>query len=474
MTTPRSNNVGNHRSRPGIVLLVTLILLVVLATLGYTLSVRVAAQRYRSRYVIDYQAARSGRDSAVKYALATLEDISPQLISRPNEPDFSDLFYLSEEQYREILEAWAEQKALQEEEDFEANNFDYANRLTGGTRLNDFNDMNGVNDVNYFGDGFADFNDPNSLVIPGPYGPPWPFVTQPAEFEIGSAKVRIEIEDENAKYPVGWMLVDDDKVQRETLAGFQTFCEWMDVNEVESDKLASELKEIAKMKPFKVEFRPIRKREPIGRQPTRRVPSRGSQRRQPVTRRTPGRYRTTTVSVSQQINEQAADLGKLLHSSLLDAELLARPTIISETRKESTLKYMGTWGSIKVNVNTAPRHVLEAAFMFGGDADKIAEEIIQRRRTQPFEDLDDLKRTLFRYSQAVSDCEKYITTVSNFFTVRVTAVSGVAKASTVIAITKDMAEDADASASASGGAARPETKDEKGDKKMNVVAIISS
>ncbi|GAI37334.1 unnamed protein product, partial [marine sediment metagenome] len=65
------------------------------------------------------------------------------------------------------------------------------------------------------------------------------------------------------------------------------------------------------------------------------------------------------------------------------------------------------------------------------------EEIIQRRRIEPFADMQDLKTELFRYSDSIGECEKYITTVSRFFTIRVTAVSGVAKASTVIAITKD-------------------------------------
>ncbi|HEC02357.1 MAG TPA: hypothetical protein ENI81_02375, partial [Phycisphaerales bacterium] len=60
---------GNRR---GVVLLVTLVLLIVLSTLGYTLSSRVAAQRHRNQYIIDYTAARYACDSAVRYAIATL------------------------------------------------------------------------------------------------------------------------------------------------------------------------------------------------------------------------------------------------------------------------------------------------------------------------------------------------------------------------------------------------------------------
>ncbi len=98
---------------------------------------------------------------------------------------------------------------------------------------------------------------------------------------------------------------------------------------------------------------------------------------------------------------------------------------------------MGMWGTMKININTAPRHVLEAAFIFGGDEVPIAEEIIQRRREEPFKDIQDLKKALFRYSDSIGRCEKFITTVSRFFTIKVTVVSGVAKASSVIAITKD-------------------------------------
>ena len=112
MVNESLNNCNNCRRRPGIVLLITLVILVVLSTLGYTLSSRVATQRHRDQYIVDYSKARYGCDSAVKYALATLEEISVQLISRPNEPDFSDLFILSEAEYQELLEYWALESQL--------------------------------------------------------------------------------------------------------------------------------------------------------------------------------------------------------------------------------------------------------------------------------------------------------------------------------------------------------------------------
>jgi hypothetical protein len=434
MRTAGDNRAGYLRS--GIALLVTLVLLVVLSVLMLTLSTRMSAQRHRDRYIIDYQKALYARDSAVKYALATLDDMNtPMLIERPNEPDFSDLFMMSEEQYREVLDAWnAEREGTSYTErqsdakrDFRPPNFE-------DMSPNDVNGFGDMNDTSYTGT-FGDFNDPNSQRIPGPYGPPWPFVTEPVEFEIGTAKVRIEVEDENAKYPIGWAIVDDKSIQREAVAGFETFCEWMEVNDVEIESLEDQLKQISEIKSFKVDFKTITQmeRQPI---PT---PTTSTSTRTSRSRVRPTRMRTvrTTISVADQIKEQSADFAKLCHSSMLDTESLARPTIVSETRKESVLKYMGMWATREVNINTAPRHVLEAAFTFGGDADLIAEEIIQRRRIKPFADIEELRRELFRFSNSIEKCEKFITTVSSVFTIKVTAASGVAKASAVIGITRD-------------------------------------
>jgi hypothetical protein len=403
------------RRRSGIVLLVTLVLLVVLATLGYTLSSRVAAQRYRNQYVIDYSQARYGCESALKYALATLEDISPQLISRPNEPDFSDLFILSEAEYQNLLVQWSMERAADTQDSVSG-----INGMGGAGSIEDINDINDVNDIGFDEIESPGWMDTASVTIPGPYGPAWPYVTEPVEFEIGSANVRIEIEDENAKYPIGWALLTDREVQREAEAGFEMFCEWMGFGRQEIESLKEQLNVIGEMKPFKIKFEPVKQLV--------RTPSRTSRRTQ-LTRK--------TVSAADQTSRQNADFARLLHSSLIDRERLARPYI--EGREESALKYIGMWASRTVNINTAPRHVLEVAFAFGSPADapKIAEAIIQQRRIQPFTDVDDLTQAARRYADAIRRCQPYVTTASTFFTIKVSAVSGVAKASAIAAITKE-------------------------------------
>jgi hypothetical protein len=51
--------------------------------------------------------------------------------------------------------------------------------------------------------------------------------------------------------------------------------------------------------------------------------------------------------------------------------------------------------------------------------------------------MDDLKNSLRGFSESVEKSQKYITTQSTFFTIKVTATSGVAQASAVIAVVKD-------------------------------------
>lgn len=399
----------------------TMVVLLVLATLGYTLANRVASQRHRDSYIIDYTIACYARDSALKYALAALEDINDvKLISRPNEPDFSDLFHLSEQEYSRLVEQWAmelaKKQADSEKPDKDGNTATYP----------DTNDSNGK----YTADSsIADLNDINNLKIPGPYGPSWPFVAEPVEFDIGSTHIKIETEDENAKYPAGWAIIDNEKVQRESQASMQTFFEWMGYDSDRIKTVGGQLKQIASIKPFKVEFKTVVQRTPV----TTEVqnPARRGARANKTA------YKTTEVSPTESMVVQTRDFSKLFHSSLLDLQILAQPTIISETRKESALKYMGLWGTTQVNINSAPRNVLEAAFTFGGDAQQIADGIIKNRREKPFENIDELKKELFRFSDSIDKCKPYITTSSNMFSIHVTAVNGAAKVSAIVVVMKN-------------------------------------
>jgi type II secretory pathway component PulK len=122
---------------------------------------------------------------------------------------------------------------------------------------------------------------------------------------------------------------------------------------------------------------------------------------------------------------------------MLDMEPLAAPLPDTGNRLESPMKYLAMWGSQRVNINTAPRHVLEAAFTFGGDAEDIAEEIIQLRRERPFKDLKDLKSRLYGFNDSIEKTTPYITTVSTYLSIRVTATNGRARSASVATVIKN-------------------------------------
>lgn len=403
------------------VLLITLVILVILSTLGYTLSVQVATRRHRDRFIIDYAQSQYACTSAMKYALASLTDLQPQLVSHPNEPDFSDIFAMTETQYQELLAEVAagltgEERPLNE-----------ANRNRRAVSM-DVNDANGADDA-------LTTTSTASVTIPGPYGPRWPLVTAPLEFEIGSARVTVEVEDENAKYPLGWALIQDEKLQAQANAGFVTFCEWMGYLPDEIKGVREDLGEVAKVRPFTIEFKAMS----VAAAPPASLRSRVTRTRTANTKSTVQRTARTTVTVTEQMDQQNAAFSRLFHSSLIDTEIFTRPSVVSSSRNESAMKYLGLWATRQVNINSAPRHVLEAALTFGSvaDAPKIAEAIIQRRRVQPFSDIEEAKKDIFRYGDAIEKCQSFLTTTSTVFTVRVTAVSGAARAVAVAGVSKE-------------------------------------
>jgi type II secretory pathway component PulK len=121
---------------------------------------------------------------------------------------------------------------------------------------------------------------------------------------------------------------------------------------------------------------------------------------------------------------------------MLDRDILAIPLPGTGWRYESPLKYLGLWGSQKVNINTAPRHVLEAALTFGGQAPEIAHEIIKARQEKSFKSIKELKDKFYGYSAEIEKAEPYLTTTSTFLAIKVTAVSGAAKTSSVATVVK--------------------------------------
>jgi len=130
----------------------------------------------------------------------------------------------------------------------------------------------------------------------------------------------------------------------------------------------------------------------------------------------------------------------LFHSSLLDREFLARPLPDTAERVESPLKYLSLWGSQRVNVNTAPRHVLESAFslaMDSFDLPEFVQQVIDQRREKPLSKIDELKELGSLDADTMKQLNNYLTTTSTFFQIRITSRSGNARSSAVATVVKE-------------------------------------
>ncbi|MCK5566225.1 MAG: general secretion pathway protein GspK [Planctomycetes bacterium] len=425
-------------AKTGLALVVVLVILVVLASIVYSLSAKIATAEHRKQYFIDYQNAQYAANSAIKYALVNLKNIKPTLIDRTESPDFSDLFTLDKFEYQEMLDEWAiaqTEKLMLELEEFDNSSEEEQNDL-----LDQFSSLLGLSDnaINlskeeillYLEDDIP-LIDPNDLQIPGPYGQPWPQIAESVEFEINNAKITIQYEDENAKMPLIWAITTDKKINRQAQAALETFAEWMQMDAEQIEGLALQLDDIAEIKQFTINPKDIVR--------TTRVPV-----KTPVTRgrRTSRRTRTTTRTKTIKTTVRSAighttDFAKLLHSPMIDTDALSIPLPNTGKRHETPVKYLALWGSQKVNINTAPRHILEAAFTFGGDAEEIADQIITLRQEKPIKDIKDLETRLYGYNDSIQKTGSFITTTSKYFSIKVTAAAGRAKTVIVATVVKE-------------------------------------
>jgi hypothetical protein len=439
--------------RRGLALFLTLVALVVLSGLVYGLVSRISLVRHRQQYMIDYQNARYACDSGMKYAMNSLSTIQLYLINRNEDPDFTDLFIKDKAEYDQYLADWAVYKAQLEMQKAAEEGTDgqttpsssgglgkdlfkgLTNLVKTGTSTKDSNSL--ASDAGTEAVDLASLADPNSLTVPGPYGPEWPLIAEPTELELGDAKIRIEIADENAKLPLVWSFTEDSEVRRAAGDSTDLFCEWMQMSRDQIKDLRERLDVIAGKKAFSLKPKATTVTVPtprVSRTVSRTPTPADGQGSKIAESRTP-----TTIDVRQQRAPIAnsSDFVRLLTSSLIDLESLAQPLPNTGKRYEAPIKYLGLWGATQVNINTAPRQVLEAAFMFGGNYVEIADGIIKARREKPFKDTDELQDKLYIYGESIRKALPYITTTSTCLTIKVTARCGAATASSIASVLKN-------------------------------------
>ncbi|MCE5340817.1 MAG: type II secretion system protein GspK [Planctomycetaceae bacterium] len=432
--------------RSGVALIFTVIVLVLLTALVYRISAAVSQWKHRMQYMIDYQNARYACESGLKYAIASMQGLDPNCISRPNEPDFSDLFTMSDQEYKDMMRQWAVTLASQTDpnglsfSDFTKASAINLNRLDA----NDVNDINNSYDYNtvdindYNSMAMTDINDMNNMYVRGPYGPQWPYVSKPIEIEFGTAKIEVEILDENAKLPMVWALSTDANDKDESKAAVKTFCEWMQMTQSDIATLQTEFDDIKEVKPFSLALKEVTTTTTQAADAnTSKQTAANSRTSRRLSRLRQKRTASKTVTQTRPASANTLDFAKILHSPMVDLDLLAKPVNEDETRPESALKYISLWGTQKVNINSAPRHVLEAAFTYGGDAPDIAQKIIDERRIKPFASIDDLKKRLVSYYSSIEKSTPYITTLSDCYSIRVRATSGVARVCATAAVKKE-------------------------------------
>ena len=449
-------------SPTGFILLVTMIVLVVLTTLAAGLSVHLSLAKRRQEYRIEYQRSRYGMDSALKYILTTLSDrkFTP-LTSRLEQPDFSDLFWMNGAEYAEFIAAWAETATDEQIEGV----LKEGTSMTAPTPLSEAETVSWL--ASLFGGG-SDANetsmdaydtgeqlylvelDPNDVVVPGPYGAPWPYAAEPIHLEMGPCKVTITIEDENAKMPLSWLVTNSKDANKRADNALKTFCEWMSWNPEQLRELESDIRDgidkIYKKKMFKLNPSPVLLKTTT----TRTVPtsvSNSATRRAAVQRAIISRTRSASSRTIQQTTTKqrpaiahTTDFAKLFHSSLLNREILARPLPDTGDRIESPLKYLSLWGAQRVNINTAPRNVLEAAFSLAIDAFDLPEftqKVIEIRKEKPLASLDELAKIGGLDTETTNNLKNYLTTSSTFFQIHVTSQSGNARSSAVATVVKE-------------------------------------
>ncbi len=423
----------------GIALIFTLIVLAVLATMAYSTASKLVALKHRRNYILNYYKAKYACDSATRFGVEKMSNFKFELKTREMVPDFSDVFAMDEEGYNYLLYEWAAQieqmrmdKLLEYQESLKKGpkaplvTDDDAGSMFTSELLNMFN----IGDANSFGvdmEGYITPVDPNSLFIPGPYGPVWPYMAEPLKLEISEAQVTITIEDENAKLPIVWALMKDQSKQTAKIACIQTFFEWMGVDEDSQQQLLEQFEGTAAIKNFEIGMKPaaIEKKEEIKTRTVTQQPD-GTRKSEFNTR-----YRVRKVPRSDSGNY--TDFARLV-SAKVNTELLKKNYYSDSRRDENALKYLGVWGSDKVNINTAPRNVLEAVFVFGGQEVELADSVIEERKVSPFTDIEDMKRRLYRFSNNIEKLTDMILFSSEVFTIKIKSVSGSAIATSTTAV----------------------------------------
>ncbi len=255
-----------------------------------------------------------------------------------------------------------------------------------------------------------------------------PLVISKKVFEVGDASVEIEVFDENAKLPLHWNIdspylsgVEKDKDLVAKLGR---------ILQVDNKVTATARDLIGKYSrtiPVKGIRKVIYQRQ--GASLNFRGPnnlSNALQNRPMVWEQQRLRlsYSKAREMEDQQREMMAALTARVNYELAEDDQLADLLNVPVGYQQGVFLDYIGAWGHDKINLNTAPAEVLEAAFGIMGVDSRMAQAIIDRRDQKPFASTYELKQTDGISDAAVSGLIALTTVRSDTFSIHIKAIQG--------------------------------------------------
>lgn len=281
------------------------------------------------------------------------------------------------------------------------------------TKLNPYGDPNDPN-------AFSDPNDPNSgsmqLTAADPESP---FLVYRKTIEVGEATVEIEIHDENAKWPMLWVLTSpfendrDGKLTRENL---KLLGDWLGADGEVMQEAAELTRELGKK--IKIPTSDITVATTKSRSSDNKTTAKSSRSRRTVQKKRIGYQKRLAEWDSRylamgQFASQWQDA--ILHTA--EYEVLKKEM----RQEEPVLEYLGIWGNTKVNVNNASAEVLQAALEPVGITADVAQAIVEQRKTKPIGTITALNDLLPSDNQLREALGSLADVKSDTFSIHVTA-----------------------------------------------------
>jgi Tfp pilus assembly protein PilX len=227
----------------------------------------------------------------------------------------------------------------------------------------------------------------DSSAASDPNGPPpqkpWPFLVAERTMTIGEAKIEIKVHDETAKWPMLWLFRSPfDASLGNTADPQRCFTRYTELMNIESQKAQESLALAQKLgKPLQLPKADFTMRKTA-------APKTGGQaaktqgqsfkarwQRKNLTQRTEDLYKRKTV-----MGTFALRWGETMRTNP-DFSWLKEPLA---DRKEAFEDFLGKWGSDRININLASAELITSVFEPLGMTEEMAWAIVRYREKKPF------------------------------------------------------------------------------------------